>query len=134
MLPPCPYIVFGNNLGVWSKGTHDFKIRHGITCASCYIPESVSNRDMGHLILSLHYILLIIHSNSPYPLIRTPQIRALPSTGQGSRQNCLYIHTSWNSVAQLATAIMAALPEQLQGQLHLITGLGPRTPASCNYC
>ena len=68
------------------------------------------------------------------PLIRTPLIRALPSTGQGSRQNCLYIHTSWNSVAQLATAIMAALPEQLQGQLHFNTRLGPRTPASCNYC
>ena len=56
------------------------------------------------------------------PLIRTPLTRALPSTGQWSRQFFLYIHTSWNSsswlyfVAQLATAIVAALPEQLQGE------------------
>ena len=75
-----------------------------------------------------------IYMYTQTPLIRTPLIRALPSTGQGSRQNCLYIHTCWNSVAQLATAIMAALPEQLQGQLHFITRLGPRIPASCNYC
>ena len=72
-----------------------------------------------------------IHSNSPYPDSPNP---GTPLYRQGSRKNCLYIHTSWNSVAQLATAIMAALPEQLQGQLHFITRLGPRTPASCNYC
>ena len=59
-LPPRCYIVCGNSLGVWSKGNDDFKIRHGITCTSCYFPESVSYRAMGRSILSLHYILLII--------------------------------------------------------------------------
>ena len=44
---------------MWSKGNDDFKIRHGITCTSCYFPESVSYRAMGRSILSLHYILLI---------------------------------------------------------------------------
>ena len=47
-------------MGVWSKGNDDFKIRHGITCTSCYFPESVSYREMGRSILSLHYILLVI--------------------------------------------------------------------------
>ena len=44
-LPPRPYIVCGNSVGVWSKND-DFKIRHGITCTSCYFPESVSYRAM----------------------------------------------------------------------------------------
>ena len=47
-------------MGVWSKGNNDFKIRHGITCTSCYFPESVFYRAMGRSILSLHYILLLI--------------------------------------------------------------------------
>ena len=42
-------------MGVWSKGDDDFKIRHGITCTSCYFPESVFYRAMGRSILSLHY-------------------------------------------------------------------------------
>ena len=46
-------------MGVWSKGNDDFKIRHGITCTSCYFPESVFYRAMGRSILSLHYILLM---------------------------------------------------------------------------
>ena len=48
-----------NSLGVWSKGNDDFKISHGITCTSCYFPESVSYWAMGRLILSLHCILLV---------------------------------------------------------------------------
>ena len=36
------YIVCGNSLGVRSNGKADFKIRRGITCASCYFPKSVS--------------------------------------------------------------------------------------------
>ena len=44
---------------MWSKGADDFKIRHGITCRSCYFPESVSYKAMGRSILSLHYILLL---------------------------------------------------------------------------
>ena len=58
-LPPRPYIVCGNSLGVWSKGNDDFKICHGITCMSCYFPESVSYWAMGRSIPSLHYIFLI---------------------------------------------------------------------------
>ena len=106
-------------------------------------PETLSSLSKSRIsIFNAHLTLLVrkmtshnsIGKYTQTPLIRTPLIRALPSTGQGSRQNCLYIHTSWNSVAQLATAIMAALPEQLQGKLHFITRLGPRTPPSCNYC
>ena len=59
-LPSHPYIVCGNSLGVWFTGTDDLKICHGITCRSCYFPESVSYRAMGCSILSLHHILLII--------------------------------------------------------------------------
>ena len=49
-----------NSLGVWSKGNDDFNLPHGITCMSCYFPESVSYRAMGRSILSLHYILLLL--------------------------------------------------------------------------
>ena len=49
-----------NSLGVWSKGNDDFKLPHGITCTSCYFPESVSYWAMGRSILSLHYILLLV--------------------------------------------------------------------------
>ena len=37
---------------MWSKGNDDLKIPHGITCTSCYFPDSS--------ILSLHYILLLL--------------------------------------------------------------------------
>ena len=58
-LPPCHCIVCGNSLGVQSNGNVDFKLHHGITCTSCYFPESVSYRAMGRSILSLHYLFLI---------------------------------------------------------------------------
>ena len=56
-VPPRRYILCGNSLGVWSKGNDDFKTRHGITCTSCYLPESVSYRAMGRSILSSLYTL-----------------------------------------------------------------------------
>ena len=43
-----------------ARSRNDVKIRHGITCRSCYFPKSVSYRAMGRSILSLHYILLVV--------------------------------------------------------------------------
>ena len=49
------YGTAARTLGVRSNGNVDLKIHHGITCTSCYFPESVSYTDFGCLILSLHY-------------------------------------------------------------------------------
>ena len=57
--PTSPLYCLQNSPGVWSTETDDFKLPHGITCMSCYFPESVSYWAMGRSILSLHYILLV---------------------------------------------------------------------------
>ena len=101
---------------MWSKGNDDFKTRHGITCTSCYFPESVSYRAMGRSILTLHYILLIVfihlilsHDNNT-PLVgwqeNTKLVRSLLSQNTKLLQFPLVERKCFSQLKQLPRKIL----------------------------